>query len=446
MKSICLILLFVLGGLFFSSLATASLKEVRVFPGLANEQIWNKFVAESTKLGKVTSDGILSDFLAEGTVQFILDEKNELSGLLRQAINPEMLEEMKAGRYENYYQFFREFNGFGERVPLVTLKRLVSMVDGQEGIFAAIHYPLADDQVVETSSTEAVKDKIVVVSDPTSAQVKPVAKPEIGVMQSRFENLQNQQKTLQAEIARLIKVNAGNAESVAQINDVKKSLTTLISNMERLSDGQDSLIKNQDTFTSALTVLEGAFAKVNVEIGSLRAMEVRLRAETDEKVAGVDSRVAQLARAVDYNQNVIVLSFSVVATFMLVMIIFLWLRSRGQKEIETEQGKINKKINDLECQINGVDFNHAAVSRQKVIALKHREAISVTVTNSNQKHFVVTITRSDDMFVMVSGLKRQSSDPTVHHKFSVTTDFSALISKAGKEGRLTQELMVMEVA
>ncbi|MBP9836677.1 MAG: hypothetical protein KBC78_02475 [Candidatus Pacebacteria bacterium] len=327
MKTIRFVLIAILCNLFFSNLAFASLKEVRLFPGLANEQNWNAFVAESTKVGKVNAQGILTDFLAEGAIQYTLNGKDELSGDLRKAVKPEMLQEIKDGKYENYFQFFREFNSFGERIPLVTLKQLVAIKEGEKGIFAPMHQSLDGDQAVE------VTKKVDVVTEVSTVNkvAKPVQKPEMDSADKFAQHLVVLNQRVQQ-----LSSNQGSSKEVqalkAQFNALKSQLT--------------QLTNSQNGSTVTLQELQAGMQNLNAQLNEFSGDVSGLSSLVTDFSAGFQVKFAELEGKIPSSNLWQVIAVAVIAVMALLLSIVGY---RKISETRKAQAQTNKQILEVKA-------------------------------------------------------------------------------------------------
>lgn len=323
MKTIRFFLAVVLCNLAFSSLAlAASLKDIRLFPGLANDKNWNTFVVESTKLEKVNSQGILTDFLAEGSIPFLMNEQNELSAAWRKAINPEMLEEIKVGKYENYFQFFKKFNGFGERVPLVTLKKLVSIRNGEEGIFAPMHLPLDGEQAVE--DTKKVIDNATVKVETIKPIIRPSQKPEKDIADQFGDNI----FALQAKVDQL-SASQGNSKEVtalkAQVNALKVQLTQLTNNQQNSTEAVQELWVGIQDLNTQLNEFSGGVSDLSLLVTSLSN---GFEGKFEGLANGVQAKFAKLEGKIPSNNFWQIIVVGMLALIALIMaILAYWKKS-----------------------------------------------------------------------------------------------------------------------
>ncbi len=429
MKTIRFVLIAILCNLFFSNLAFASLKEVRLFPGLANEQNWNAFVAESTKVGKVNAQGILTDFLAEGAIQYTLNGKDELSADLRKAVKPEMLQEIKEGKYENYFQFFRAFNSFGERIPLVTLKQLVAIKEGEKGIFAPMHQSLDGDQAVE------VTKKVDVVTEVSTVNkvAKPVQKPEMDSADKFAQHLVVLNQRVQQ-----LSSNQGSSKEVqalkAQFNALKAQLT--------------QLNNSQHGSTAIVQELQTGMKNLNTQLNEFSGDVSDLSSLVTDFSAGSQARFAELEGKIPGSNLWQVIAVAVIAAIALLLSIV------GYRKISETRAVADKAASDvlgvsdtvtrLDSEVLGLGIANTAslASVSNFFIIDEKSLTSKTLAElavGKRKHVTVqvgdsalevTFEKKSETDVLVHGIKRHESATEATILVSVSTNPARVIRNA----------------
>ena len=447
MKTIRFVLIVVLCNFFLASVALASLKEVRLFPGLANDKNWATFVAQSTEAGKVNSKGIDTDFLAEGSMDYMLNSKDDLSAALRKSVKPEMLEEIKAGKYENYFQFFREFNGFGERVPLVTLKRLVSIREGEEGIFAPMHIPLENDQAVEIIKKPAATNEVL----STNKIVKPSSKPEMDAADKFAEHIANL-----GQKVRQLSANQGGSKEVqalkTQINSLRSQLT--------------QLTNNQRTSTATVKELQTGIKNLDTQLNEFTGSVSDLSSLVSDFSAGFQAKFDELEGKVPGNNLWLIIASVVIAVIALLLSVLVYRKNSSdkvaqaktnkeiQKELAGVKAVANKASNDiaevaglverldqeiLEAGIAGTgsvaNANAFCITDEKSLTNKTLANLPVGGSKNidvqvGDKVLEVTFEKKSDRDVLVHGIKRHSSATEATISVSVTANPGKVIRNA----------------
>jgi hypothetical protein len=431
MKTIRFFLAVILCNLVFSGLALASsLKDIRLFPGLANDKNWNTFVVESTKLEKVNSQGILTDFLAEGSIPFLMNEQNELSVAWRKAMNPEMLQEIKVGKYENYFRFFREFNNFGERMPLVTLKQLVAIGEGDRGIFAPMHRPLDGEQAVE--DTKKANDNTIN-AETTKSNIRPSQKPKEDIADQLGSNI----FALQAKVNQL-SANQGNRREVTalrtQINTLKVQLTQLTNSQ------QDS--------TKAVQELQVGIQDLNTQLNEFSGDVSDLSSLVTDFSAGFQAKFTELEGKIPGSNLWQVIAVAVIAVMALLLSIVGYRKISEVKvvadKVASDVSEVSGTVRRLDGEVLGLGIANttslASVSNffindEKSLTSKTLVGLAVGKTKHvtvqvGDSALEVSFERKSETDVLVHGIKRHESATEATISVSVSTNPAKVIRNA----------------
>lgn len=246
-------------------------------------------------------------------------------------------------------------------------------------------------------------------------------------------------QALQTEIARLKKLGSGEVNQARQITDLKIQLNKLVGQVGMLSQSQNQMASNQ---VNTLNLLNEGLVAVKAKMSEMGMVEAKIIADTDAKIDDVYSGIERVAEVVAYNEKVIVSSLS--GAILAVLLIGFLVRRHDKKNIKQNLYATGERIDNLQGQILGVNFDRQAVSKQAISLLEINKVITLPVTVKD-KSYEVKVARISKDNILVDGIRHHAKDRQNCHEYGIGTNVPTMIDRAASHGHLTTSLILENV-
>lgn len=244
-------------------------------------------------------------------------------------------------------------------------------------------------------------------------------------------------QALQTELAKLKREKTESHASGVKIIDLEKKLQNLSIQLESLSKLQfeSSVEQNKaiEISNRTLTLVEGMMKENGL-------IESRANKATDEKITAVYSDIENMVNVIEYNQIVMVVSLSLAIISVLGLV--FWVRGRDKRSVKQSMVMASERMDSLQGQILGVNYDRPAVSKQVIAQLKIGEEIVLPISVGHES-YEVKVTRSTKGDIIVDGIRHHANDKKNCHEYGIGTNIPTMIDRAANQGHLTH-LVVLE--